>query len=480
LARPIRDGFRAGFATEIVGGNVRDVHDDSVFTPLHTTGLTYGPHAIGRLDGKAIFVRGGAPDEEVEVTLREDRGSFAYADVARIIRASPDRRTPPCPYLPRCGGCPWQHLTYAAQLHAKEQNLRDHLQRTARLPDVTVLPIVASPQEFGYRGRLTLRTHDGRVGFYAGGTHALVEIAHCLLAASDVDTAITLAADLVAALASHVRRVEIAQRGQLPGVVLLAEVEGPFRGADDAMIGRWLSQRGLRPQPKVESPKSNVADQDRCDPRRSSELVAQSVAGVVLQGKQWRRSWGDDRITVSPQIDLTLTVRGGAFTQVNPAANQLLVEHVLALSDIGPRDRVLDLYAGAGNLSFPLARRAEHVVAVEQHRLAAEDARANAAALGMSNCEIVCGAAEKGLRQLQRQRFDVVVLDPPRSGAAEIIEALLTLAAPRLVYVSCNPATLARDLKQLATRYRIEIVQPIDLFPHTYHVESVVKAVLTC
>jgi 23S rRNA (uracil1939-C5)-methyltransferase len=288
------------------------------------------------------------------------------------------------------------------------------------------------------------------VGFYAAASHLLVPVEHCLLASDTVDAAIGSVAGLVRRLASRVRRVEIAERGT-GGVVLRGEVQGPLAEADRGVVQQWLEE------------------EDRVD-------------GLVLHGRGWRSVWGDERLRFSPQEGLDLEVRCGAFTQVNPSANGVLVRTVLQLGNFRCSDRVLDLYAGVGNFGFAVARRVAQVVAVEQDPLTAEDAAATAATLGHGQVAVWnCSAAEAVARMLaDRVRFDAVILDPPRSGAIEVIDGLLQAAPARLIYVSCNPATLARDLGRLAERYRIEAVQPIDLFPHSYHVECVVSAVLTC
>jgi tRNA/tmRNA/rRNA uracil-C5-methylase (TrmA/RlmC/RlmD family) len=261
---------------------------------VQITGLTYGPHGIGRLSsGKAVFVRGVAPGEEVEIAITEDRKTFAYAELIRVVAPSAERRQAPCEYLPACGGCPWQHLTYDAQLRAKEESIRDALTRIGKLDGVAVQPIQRSPRELGYRNRLNLRVAGDEVGFYRGATHQLVPITHCLLAEGDVDRAIPYARDLVRRLENRVRRIEIVRRGDKRRVALHAEVEGEPVPHDEDEIAALLE-------------------------------CFDDVSGVVLQGRGWRRSWGDVITRITPAEGITVALPAGAFSQVNPLANLLL------------------------------------------------------------------------------------------------------------------------------------------------------------
>ncbi len=413
--------------------------------------MAYGPHAVARRDGKVVFVRGAAPDEEVEAVIREDRRAFAFADAVAVLRPSGQRRAPPCPYLPRCGGCPWQHLSYAAQLDAKRRIVADQLRRIAGL-DVAVAPVLPSPREFGYRRRIKLRAEGGAVGFYSAASHVLVPVEHCLVAEPGVDAAIAAAGALVRALAVPVRRVElIAAAAGSDRVVVVGEVTGAWDRSDEVRCRDWLAAHP-------------------------------AVRGLALHGRGWQRRWGDVRVAFEPQTDLVLSAHAPAFTQVNPLMNRLLVETVLRWVDAQPGHHVLDLHAGAGNLSLPLRRRGAAVIAVEEDRQAAADVAANGRQHPGAPLRVIRDRAERAVEKLAAEgvHLDAAVLDPPRSGAAGCIPALLRLAPRRLVYVACDLATLARDLALLRARYRVDAVQPLDMFPHTYHVETVVRATLSC
>jgi len=203
------------------------------------------------------------------------------------------------------------------------------------------------------------------------------------------------------------------------------------------------------------------------------------VRGAILAGGDGRHVVGDPHLRVAVESDLAVEVPADAFTQVHPEANLLLVATVLELGAFRAGLRALDLYCGAGNFTLPLARRGVHVTGIERAAVAVAAARANAGRLGLDPI-FVCDAVEPALARLAPSPLDVVVLDPPRAGAAEVMEPLAARRAARLLYVSCDPATLARDARALVGRgYRLGRVQPIDLFPQTYHVETVAEFVLT-
>lgn len=418
--------------------------------------LAYGPHGVARVDGKVHFVRGAAPGDEVEIAVREDRGSFAWADVVAVVAAGPDRREAPCPYLPRCGGCPWQHVSPGAQAAAKEAIVRDLLARVGGVADPPVEPIAAAPAEFGYRRRLSLRVGGGRVGFRAGASHELVPVDECLLAAPALRGAIRIAQPWIAGLRTRIERIEIAATGLPPAAgvaapgrfVLVGQADGAYAPGDAEVCERLLAGEP-------------------------------GVAGVVLHGRGWRHAWGDDRVRVPLVGGDDLELRAGDFTQVSDAGNAAMQALVLEWAAVGPGDLVADLYAGAGNLSIPLARRARGVLSVERVRSSADAARANASRLGLDALRVEPGDVPRVLDGWLASdlRPDVAVLDPPRNGAADAIDRLVRLGPRTIVYVSCDPATLARDVRAAGAAYRLERARPFDFFPQTYHVETVARLV---
>lgn len=418
--------------------------------------LSHGPAGIGRVDGKVIFVPGTVPGDEVEVAIYEEKKRYATGHIVQLQRPSAQRRIPPCPYVARCGGCPWQQVSYAEQLRAKEMTVREQLRRIGRIAEPPMLPIIPAPQEWHYRHRIRLHGQDDRFGFSPPHSHEVVEVESCLIAREDVAAQLHTARAWGSALRTTVRQIEIVGGEPFAStstIVLIGTADGSFQSQDAGACATFLTAHA-------------------------------QIAGLVLVGDGWRRNWGNTTISFDLEADgRALQVNHGTFTQVNPAGNRALLASVLRLGAFHDQQKVIELYCGAGNLSLPIAHRVHSLIGIEHDRDAVADAQANAARVGQTNTRFITDSVYAGAQQLLREgvQGDVIVLNPPRAGAAEVIDAVPRFGARAVVYVSCDPATLARDLRRLHTYgYRLQAVQPVDLFPQTYHVETVALSLLTC
>ncbi len=413
--------------------------------------LAHGRPGIARLAGRVFFVEGVAPGDRVRARLVREHSNYVEAELLEVLEPGPARAPTPCPLVDRCGGCPWQQVAYREQLAAKTAAVREALRRIAGIDDPQVEETIPSPQALGYRNRLKLRFENGRLGFYRARTNSLVHIDDCLLAEDVIRTSLAEVEAFVATLATRVTRVEIASRGQLPGVVVSINSAGRLR---------------------------------RADAHRVRDLLAggrSSVTGVLMWGRGWRRQWGDtERVFPIDSAGTTLRASGSSFVQVNTEANRLLVGAVLEAAVKRRDERIFDLYAGAGNFSLPLARSCKQVVAVEADEASVEAMRTSAQRHGLRNLRLHASTVERFIETYQGNTPDVVVADPPRSGLRNTAIEAASLGAARFVYVSCNPATLARDVKEMMKKgYKIAMVQPVDLFPQTFHVETMCALQLT-
>lgn len=423
---------------------------------------------IGRYEGYAVFVDGALPQERVRAHVIKATPAYAVAKLVRVLAPGPDRVRPPCPYYPRCGGCTLQHASYALQLRAKQQHVQDALTRLGGAGGFEMLPILGMEEPLGYRnkGAFVLGNVHGRVelGLYAARSHRLVPLEECLLQQEGIVPAALAVRDWareqgVSAYDEQTHQGilrHVLVRRSRAGQLLITVVANKRLPEQESLV-QLLRER----TPGLAGVVENI------NPARTNVILGPSLCTLYGSAGIEDRVAGHD-----------VTVSAASFLQVNPTQAERLYAAALGFAGVQPHQRVLDLYCGIGTITLPLACRAMEAVGVESVPAAVEDARKNAARNGVKNVAFYCGDAGEVLGKLFAQGYapDVAVLDPPRKGAQEaVLTALAGASLPRLVYVSCNPGTLARDVKYLLGRgYRLEKAQPVDMFPQSGHVECVV------
>ncbi len=432
--------------------------------------LAFGGEGVGRADGYVVFVRGGLVGDRVRVRMTEARSRFGRGVIESVVEPSPDRVEAPCPYFGRCGGCRLQHLAYPAQLAFKEKQVRDCLTRLGGLPPFELRPIVPAPAPYGYRNKMefTVAGPKPNVGLHEAERYDVVlDIERCLLQSETMNTLLDELRRQVQARALSVWDPKTEQ-GLLRFVALR---EGQQTG--EAMVNIVASA------PDVET-LVPVAEAFRARVPATSSVVlnVNDKKASVAVGSEEHLLLGRDHITEA--LDgVTFRVSAGSFFQTNPRQAERLFALVAEACALAGDETVLDLYSGTGAISLLLARRARHVYGIEVAPAAVADAVRNAQTNGITNCTFLIGEVRHVLPTLTAEgvRPSVVVADPPRAGFhPKALTALAALAAPRIVYVSCNPATLARDVGDLARQgYRLEWAQPVDMFPQTPHIEAVAR-----
>ena len=409
--------------------------------------------------GKTVFVAGALPGERVRVQQTGRQRSFDEARVLEVLQASPDRVDPRCAHFGTCGGCALQHLDETKQIHAKQRVLLENLERIGHVHPGRVLePLVDAAWGYRRKGRFSVRRVEKKgktlVGFREQDPRFVADLSEC-------HAVLPAIGERIGALAALVDAMDA--RRDIPQIEFIAG------DATDEFDGVALVFRHLQPL--------SEADRGRLEAFGREHRIA-----IFLQpggNDSVHPLWPQDpQLSFRlPQWDVTLRFRPLDFIQVNAGLNGRMIAHALALLDVQPGDRVLDLFCGLGNFTLPLARRAREVVGVEGEAGLVRRARGNAELNGLGNAQFFAADLAKDLRgePWMREGFDRLLLDPPRSGAIEVLKQLPLKGIRRIVYVSCHPGSLARDAGYLVNErgWTLEAAGVMDMFPHTAHVESI-------
>jgi len=399
---------------------------------LTVTGMAHGGDAVARHEGKAVFIPGAMSWETVRVTLVDERERFSRARLLEVLAPSQERVAPRCPHFGTCGGCQWQYMGYPAQLREKREIVRSLLERTGGQTEPDVREVVGMAEPWGYRNHVQLRRDDqGRIGYYAAKSHDVVPVDHCPLVHPLLDE-MWGALDIdLPELQQIVLRAGLASGEQM--LILQGRDEPPELSLELPISCLWQGQEG----------QVSVLAGDDCIHERLGSL-------------QFR-------------------VSGPSFFQVNSEQAEVLIDVARRALALKPGERLLDAYCGVGAFMLSLGQEASQVIGIESSPWALDDAAVNAQAVDWRGDVALYEGDVAEVLSEQPMPCDAIVVDPPRSGLSrEALESLVACGASRWVYVACDPASLARDVKRLAQAgYRLAHVQPVDLFPQTYHIESV-------
>jgi 23S rRNA (uracil1939-C5)-methyltransferase len=424
--------------------------------------MAFGGAGFGHLEGKACFVPFTAPGDVARIRLKVVKRSYLEGELLELLEPSEMRATPPCPVFGSCGGCNWQHLAYSDQLRAKEDIFADILWRSGRVERELIETIAPAPEPFAYRSRvqLKLRFIAGvlHMGFYRAASHFVVDIPGiCAIAHPRINGVI---GELRRLLPLSPEADKIPQIDAAVGDDGALELVVHYIGNNRKELARFFSANRLH------------LGTDGIFLQTGRKTTLAEIGGGDFQALTYMAP--DPSSPGSPGYRLAFS--NGGFSQVNYAQNTVLIETVCAWAGLTGSDRVLDIYCGNGNFSLPLSGKAAHLLGVEDYAPSIASARRNCKANGVKNAAFECCDALNAIDRLvsRNETFDLVLLDPPRGGAREVVSRIPALGPRAIIYVSCDPATLARDIGILKkSGYEVEKIRPLDMFPQTYHVESV-------
>lgn len=437
---------------------------------IKINGLGSSGEGVGKLDGLAVFVEGALPDEEVLAEIETRKKNYAVGKLIEVVKKSPERVEPFCPLYKNCGGCQLQHMSYAAQLKWKRQQVVDAIERIGKLGGVEIFETLGMENLLRYRNKMQFPVGRGkgglRIGCYARGTHEIIDAESCLIQNAGNDK-ILAAVRKVAAQFNLQPYDEDTHRGFLRHVMGRVGCDGELMVVLVTATKNFPNEKNFiralrRELPDVTSIQQNV----------------QTFHNNVILGRETKILYG--KATIHDKIgELKFNISARSFFQVNTAQAEVLYKTALDFAEMEGGEIVVDAYCGTGTIGLFMARRAHRVYGTEIVNSAIADAKKNARENNIRNVEFFVGDAVKIMPRLAGSIHfpDVIVTDPPRAGCdRKVLETFAEMKPDKIIYVSCNPATLARDLKILdELGYRTKKIQPVDMFPFTSHVESVAQ-----